>query len=108
MARATWRNGLWNDLPDVRVTVVDVMGSAEPPCEYVPGDSWLISSFKAPEGLCLWAISAMQFYLGAVRSRGTLLWEEDKDVAWFSCCDCDNPVVFELRRVEPSLDETKE
>lgn len=100
VTRATWKNGLWNDMPDVRVTVKEVMGSGEPPCEYQPGDAWTISSFKAPEGLCLWAISCMQFYLGAVRSRGRLDWEEEEGVAWFSCCDCDNPVVFELRRIE--------
>lgn len=108
MARAIWKNGHWNDMPDVRVTVKDIMGTAEPPCEYEAGDSWTISSFKAPEGLCMWAIGSMQFYLGAIRSRGRLLWEEEEDVAWFSCCDCDNPVVFELRRIDPDTTDAEE
>lgn len=95
-----WRNGLWHDLPDIKVTVMRVMGSGKPPCKYEPGDTFTITAFKAPEGLCVWAITAMQFYLGAVRARGRLDWEPDQEAAEFCCCDSDNPVVFELRVVE--------
>jgi uncharacterized repeat protein (TIGR04076 family) len=54
-----WRDGLWHDLPDIKVTVMRVMGSGKPPCEYKPGDTFTITAFKAPEGLCVWAISAI-------------------------------------------------
>jgi len=85
--------------PSVQITVLDVLAEGEPPCGYRKGDSWMITDYAAPQGLCTWAITAMAPFLMAMRFGGELPWEEDKDRAVACCPDAANPVVFELRRL---------
>jgi uncharacterized repeat protein (TIGR04076 family) len=84
------------DTPSIKITVLE---AAEQPCRYRPGDSWVVSTFEAPGGLCTWAITAMAPYLATLRFGGSLPWEEDKDRAVVCCPDAPRPVIFELRRM---------
>lgn len=61
------------------------------------GDRWEMGE-KTPEGLCIYAFLAMAPAWSALRNGGTFAWEEDPDVAHFSCPD-QGEVVFRLRRV---------
>lgn len=90
--------GVFNT-PDIRITVREIQGSGTAPCEYKPGDSWLVSDLRAPAGLCTWAIASMAPYLATLRFGGSMPWEDDKDRAVVCCSDAANPVVFELRRL---------
>jgi uncharacterized repeat protein (TIGR04076 family) len=84
---------------DVRITVLDVLESGEPPCGYRAGDSWLVTDFHAPEGMCMWALNAIAPFLATLRCGGVFPWESDRDRAVVCCPDPGNPVVLELRRV---------
>ena len=85
--------------PEILITVKEVMGTGVPPCAYKPGDSWLVTDYGAPEGLCTWAIASIAPYLATLRFGGRLPWEDDQDRALACCSDPLNPVVFELRRM---------
>jgi uncharacterized repeat protein (TIGR04076 family) len=85
--------------PEVHVTVREVLGSGDPPCGYGPGDSWLVSDYQAPPGLCMWALAAMTPFLASLRFGGCMPWEDNKDRAVACCPDAANPVVFELTRL---------
>jgi uncharacterized repeat protein (TIGR04076 family) len=83
---------------EVRITVLDVLESGEPPCGYRAGDSWTVTDFNAPTGMCTWALSAIAPFLATLRFGGVLPWESDPDRTVVCCPDPANPVVFELRR----------
>jgi uncharacterized repeat protein (TIGR04076 family) len=83
---------------EVRITVLDVLESGEPPCGYRAGDSWTVTDFNAPAGMCTWALSAIAPFLATLRFGGVLPWESDPDRTVVCCPDPANPVVFELRR----------
>jgi uncharacterized repeat protein (TIGR04076 family) len=89
--------------PPVRITVVDVLGDGKPSCGYAKGDTWLISSDELPAGLCVWALVSMAPFLAVLRFSGSMPWETDKDVASVCCSDPNNPVVFELRRLQDGI-----
>jgi len=88
--------------PDIRITVTEVQGSGNAPCGYQPGDSWLVTDLRAPEGLCTWAIASIAPYLATLRFGGSVPWEDDKDRIVACCSDAANPVAFELRRLPAS------
>lgn len=85
--------------PEIEITVREVLGGGDTPCGYKPGDTWLITDYQAPQGLCTWAITSMAPFLSALRFGGAMPWEDNRDRAVACCPDAANPVVFELRRL---------
>ncbi len=63
------------------------------------GDEFVIGQ-ETPPGLCSWAFCTLFPFASALQSGGSFPWEKDKDKAFVSCPDPDNPVVFELRRAD--------
>ena len=63
------------------------------------GDEFLIAQ-ETPAGMCSWAFCAAFPFASALQSGASFPWEKDKGKALVACPDPDNPVVFELRRVE--------
>ena len=63
------------------------------------GDSWLIEGGKTPGGVCGGAWNAIFPYVRVLAAGGEFHWAKDKDVVSFACPDAENPVVFELRRL---------
>jgi uncharacterized repeat protein (TIGR04076 family) len=76
-------------------------------CEagHKPGDEFPIDQ-KTPCGMCSWAFYTIFPFAEVLQFGGTLPWEENPDRALVACPDPANPVVFELRRVQPSQENT--
>jgi uncharacterized repeat protein (TIGR04076 family) len=71
-------------------------------CEagHVVGDEFVIDPVRTPGGLCPWAFYTLFPFAEALQFGGSFPWESGPDRARVACPDPDNPVVFELRRVE--------
>jgi len=81
---------------DVKLKIVDILGSGKCPSEYKKGDEF---SWDDPK-LCIWARHSLMPFATALRFGGEAPWkEEDKDILNISCPDGDNPVVYRLTRV---------
>jgi uncharacterized repeat protein (TIGR04076 family) len=80
----------------VRVKVVSQKGSCE--AGHKVGDEWLVGE-KTPEGLCIFAFSALLPSLTPLMYGGSFPWEKDTEATTVACPDGQNPVVFEIRRL---------
>ena len=54
-----------------------------------------------PEGMCSWAFCALFQFATVLQSGCSFPWETEEGKATVACPDPENPVVFELRRLEP-------
>ena len=63
------------------------------------GDEFEIGQ-KTPKGMCSWAFYTLFPFAKPLEFGGTFPWEKDPSKAKVACPDADNPVVFELRKVE--------
>jgi uncharacterized repeat protein (TIGR04076 family) len=63
------------------------------------GDEFVISQ-ASPDGMCSWAFHTLFPFAEVLQFGGSFPWEKDPGKARVACPDPDNPVVFELRRVE--------
>ncbi len=88
----------------VRAEVVKVRRHC--PLGHKVGDAWEIGA-TTPQGLCIYAFLAFAPAWSAFHTGGRVVWEEDADVAQFSCPD-HGEVVFELRRAQEVSEETVE
>jgi uncharacterized repeat protein (TIGR04076 family) len=77
--------------------VVSQKGSCE--AGHKPGDEFIIGQ-TASSGICSWALYTLFPFAEVLQFGGTFPWEKDPGKARVACPDPDNPVVFELRRVE--------
>ena len=82
---------------DIAIKVVSQKGTCAN--EHKVGDQWVIGS-KTPEGICLSAFNALLPNARVLMFGGAFPWETDPDVATVACPDAENPVVFELRRLQ--------
>ena len=64
------------------------------------GDEFVIDPAKTPAGMCLWALYTLFPFAEVLQFGGSFPWEKETGKARVACPDPDNPVVFELRRVE--------
>ena len=67
--------------------------------EHKVGDEWVLGS-KTPEGICNSAYLAMNSKAFLLRSGAPMPWGADPYVTRVACPDANNPVVFELRRIQ--------
>ncbi len=81
---------------DVVVKVISQKGTCH--AEHKVGDEWVIGH-KTPEGICLSAFNALLPAIRVLCFGGSFPWEDDTDVTTAACPDAQNPVVFELRRL---------
>ena len=63
------------------------------------GDEFVIDQ-TAASGICSWALYALFPFAEVLQFGGSFPWEKDPARARVACPDPDNPVVFELRRIE--------
>lgn len=63
------------------------------------GDEFVIGQ-TTPEGMCSWAFYTLFPFAEPLQFGGKFPWEKDPKKARVACPDADNPVVFELRRVD--------
>ncbi len=82
---------------EVVVKVISQKGTCG--AEHKVGDQWVIGN-KTPEGICLSAFNALFPSLRVLRFGGSFPWETNSDVTTVACSDAQNPVVFELTRLQ--------
>ncbi len=82
---------------DVAVKVISQKGTCE--AQHKVGDEWVIKDGKTPEGMCIFAFSALFPSAQMLMFGGIFPWETDPDVATAACPDPGNPLVLELRRL---------
>ena len=82
---------------DIAVKVISQKGTCG--AGHKVGDEWVIGS-KTPEGICLSAFNVLLSNARVLRFGGSFPWENDPDVTTVACPDAQNPVVFELRRLQ--------
>jgi len=63
------------------------------------GDEFNISG-TVPPGICPWAFYTLFPFAKTLQFGGSFPWESGPDRARVACPDPDNPVIFEIRRVE--------
>jgi len=63
------------------------------------GDEFVIGQ-KTPEGMCSWAFYTLFPFAEPLQFGCAFPWEKDPLKAKVACPDADNPVVFELRKVD--------
>jgi uncharacterized repeat protein (TIGR04076 family) len=64
------------------------------------GDEFLIDPLNTPAGMCPWAFYIIFLFAEPLQFGATFPWEKDPSKARVACPDADNPVIFELRRVD--------
>jgi uncharacterized repeat protein (TIGR04076 family) len=63
------------------------------------GEEFVIDTLKTPAGMCPWALYTLFPFAETLHFGGAFPWEKDPAKAKVACPDADNPVIFELRRV---------
>lgn len=87
-----------NEFPNIQIKVISQKGTCV--CGHKEGDTFLCTS-GTPSGLCLSAFAALLPAIQVLRMGGVHPWEADGDAVSFCCPDYKNPVVFEVRRLNP-------
>ncbi len=82
---------------DVAVKVISQEGTCG--AKHKVGDEWVISR-NTPEGICLSACNVLLPDVRILRFGGSFPWEKNPDVTTVACPDAQNPVVFELTRLQ--------
>ena len=81
---------------DVSIKVVSQEGTCEH--KHKVGDEWVCKR-ETPEGICILAFSALLPVVWGLSCDGVFPGEIEPGVCRVACADLDNPVVFELRRL---------
>ena len=63
------------------------------------GDEFVIGQ-TTPDGMCSWAFHTLFPFAEPLQFGATFPWEKDPSKAKVACPDADNPVIFELRKVD--------
>lgn len=82
----------------IEVEVVSILEKGKCPFGLKIGDTFQFDE-KTPPGICHWAYLVILPFATALRFGGNIPWE-DKGVCRVCCPDPNNPVVFEIRRVD--------
>jgi len=85
------------EIYEVVARVVSQKGTCD--AKHKVGDEWVIGT-KTPEGMCLAAFYALIPSAWALMFGGSFPWGADPGTCTIACPDVDNPVVFELRRLQ--------
>jgi uncharacterized repeat protein (TIGR04076 family) len=83
----------------LEIRVVDIMGRGVCPLGLEVGDCF--TSDKELAQACHWAAHVLLPFTTALRFGGQVPWEDEPGLAHACCLDHNNPVVFEVRRLEP-------
>jgi len=88
------------ELPEQR-KVVAIVVSQKGTCAggHTLGNEFLVGD-TTPPGMCSWAFYALFPFSTVLQFGGSFPWGEAPDKTTIACPDPDNPVVFELRRLQ--------
>lgn len=82
----------------IAVRVVEIQGRGTCPLGIQVGD--IFRSDREVGAVCHWAAHTLLPFTTAIRFGGNVPWETEPGLARACCPDPDNPVVFEIRRLE--------
>ncbi|KYK33249.1 MAG: TIGR04076 family protein [Theionarchaea archaeon] len=82
----------------IHVRVIKILEGGTCPFGLKVGDTFTIGE-KTPPGICHWAYLVIFPFATALRFGGRIPWEEE-GVCTVCCPDPNNPVVFEIRRID--------
>ena len=85
------------EIRNVRIKILNQKGTCA--AGHKVGDEWVVGE-KTPGGLCLFAFSALLPTITPLMFGSSFPWESEPGMTTTACPDPDNPVVFELRRVQ--------
>ncbi|MBU7044254.1 MAG: TIGR04076 family protein [Theionarchaea archaeon] len=86
-------------MKEVEVTVVQILEGGECPLGYTVGDTWTFG-IHTPPHFCHWAYLVILPFATVLRFDGSIPWEEEGRCT-VCCPDPHNPVVFEIKQVNP-------
>ena len=81
---------------NIKITVTEVRGKGKCSMGLKKGDSWIFKENQVP--FCVWAFNSMFPFISAMKYGAKFPWEPKKNVAYVSCPDPDNTVVFKIER----------
>ena len=82
----------------IEVKVISQTGSCA--CGHKVGDTWIVAA-KTPEpGICATALCSMLDKIRILRYGGRFTYKENPIITTSACPDAENPVVFQIRRME--------
>lgn len=83
---------------EVEVRVVKILEKGVCPLGFTVGDTWKFGT-RTPADFCHWAYCVILPFATTLRFHGSIPWEEEGRCR-VCCPDPNNPVVFEIRRIE--------
>jgi len=88
---------------DVVIKVISQKGTCD--AGHKVGDEWVIKmdgEYKTPQGICVFAYNSLDAVARVLIYGGSFpsSWGPDRHVTTAACPDAENPVVFELKRLE--------
>lgn len=85
-----------SEMRDVAARVISQKGTCSAGCKV--GDEFIIGQ-GTPNSMCSWAFYSLLPFATVLQFGGSFPWEDDKDKTTVACPDPENPVVFELIRI---------
>jgi uncharacterized repeat protein (TIGR04076 family) len=97
-ARPTQRRETMADMYPVKLKVVSQKGTCA--AGHKVGDEFETQGMT-PDGICLVAFHSLFPALWSLMFGGSFPWSKEAEAEMVACPDAENPVVFEVRRVQP-------
>ena len=88
-------------MPDfqIKVKVINILEGGVCPLGLKIGDEFIFKHLPPPD-FCHWAFNCLFPFIATLRFGGDIPWEEKKGTCRVCCPDPNNPVVFEISRIE--------
>jgi uncharacterized repeat protein (TIGR04076 family) len=83
----------------LKITPVKILQQGTYPDGLKAGDEFVFERLPPPN-FCHWAYYSIFPFITALRFGGNIPWEEKEGTCRLCCPDPDNPVVFEISRVQ--------
>ncbi|MFC2019401.1 TIGR04076 family protein [Chloroflexota bacterium] len=83
---------------DIKVKVLSQEGNCV--CGHKVGDEWILGLTSPEKPMCLPALDVVFSSAKMLRYGGAFPWSTDPGVTTCPCPDAENPVIFEIRRIE--------
>jgi uncharacterized repeat protein (TIGR04076 family) len=83
----------------INVKVIKILEKGECPIGLKVGDEFVFEHLPPPS-FCHWAFHSLLPFITTIRFGGNIPWEKKEGTCRLCCPDPENPVVFEIKRVE--------
>lgn len=83
----------------IKIKVIKILEKGECPLGLKVGDEFVFEHLP-PQNFCHWAFHSLLPFITALRFGGNVPWEKKEGYCQVCCPDAENPVVFEISRLE--------